>query len=249
ETDITVELEPSLGKTSFLFSALQNKNIDIYPEFTGTALSQFLNETANSNDKEEVYQQAHDGLLKEYELKMLDPMAYNNTYTLAVSEGFAQQNDVETILDLHTVEAEVQAGFTLEFSDREDGYLGIQDVYGLDFTNVTKMEPQLRYTAMEQGDINLTDAYSTDSEIKRYNLQVLEDDQELFPPYQGAPLIRQETLDQHPALEEILIQLAGKITDDEMRDMNYQVAVEGNSASSVALYFLKEEGLMERDED
>src|SRR5699024_1454845 len=140
ETDITVELEPSLGKTSFLFSALQNKDIDIYPEFTGTALSQFLNETATSNDKEEVYQQAHDGLLKEYDLKLLDPMAYNNTYTLAVSEDFAQQTNVETISDLHAVEAEVQAGFTLEFSDREDGYLGIQDVYGLDFTNVTKME-------------------------------------------------------------------------------------------------------------
>src|SRR5699024_4886391 len=130
-----------------------------------------------------------------------------------------------------------------------DGYLGIQDVYGLDFTNVTKMEPQLRYTAMEQGDINLTDAYSTDSEIKRYNLQVLADDQQLFPPYQGAPLLRQETLDQHPELEEILNQLAGKITDDEMRDMNYQVAVEGKSASSVAHHFLTEEDLLDGNED
>lgn len=244
ETDLHVELEPGLGKTSFLFSALQNEDIDIYPEFTGTALTQFLKETATSNNKEEVYNQAHDGLINEYGLKLLQPMQFNNTYTLAVTTEFAEQNNLETISDLQTAESDVQAGFTLEFADREDGYIGIQDVYGLDFPHVNTMEPQIRYTAIEQGEINLTDAYSTDSEIQRYNLHVLEDDKQLFPPYQGAPLLREETLEEHPELEDVLNQLAGKISDEEMRDMNYQVAVEGKNAKDVAKEFLLGEGLL-----
>ncbi|WP_208589572.1 ABC transporter permease/substrate-binding protein [Gracilibacillus suaedae] len=243
ETDLQVELEPGLGKTSFLFDALRSGSIDIYPEFTGTALSQFLNETASSNDEEEVYHQAQDGLLEKYDLKFLQPMQFNNTYTLAVPKDFAEQHHLETISDLQEMENEVQAGFTLEFSDREDGYLGIQELYGVNFPNVTTMEPQLRYAAIEEGDVNLIDAYSTDSELRRYQLQVLEDDKGLFPPYQGAPLLRQETLNRYPELEEILNQLAGKITDDQMREMNYQVAVEGKSAHEVAQSYLKEEGL------
>ncbi|SET47149.1 osmoprotectant transport system permease protein [Oceanobacillus limi] len=245
ETDLKVELEPSLGKTSFLFNALQSGSIDIYPEFTGTAVSQFLKETAVSNDREEVYQQARDGLLEEFNLALLEPMQFNNTYALAVDPSFAEKHDLETISDLHGIEDEVKAGFTLEFTDREDGYLGIQEVYQLDFPNLATMEPKLRYNAMEQGDINVIDAYSTDSELRRYNLTVLEDDQQLFPPYQGAALLRQQTLDTYPEIEEILNQLAGKITDDQMREMNYLVAVEGESAREVAQDYLEEAGFVD----
>jgi osmoprotectant transport system permease protein len=243
ETDLTVELEPGLGKTSFLFNALESEEIDIYPEFTGTAITQFLDETPVSNDEQEVFEQARDGLLEEYDLVLLDPMQFNNTYTLAASEEFTEEHNLEAISDLAGIEQEVSAGFTLEFSDREDGYLGIQELYGLEFPNMVTMEPQLRYSAVEQGDINILDAYSTDSELRRYNLTVLEDDLQLFPPYQGAPLLRSETLEEYPELESILNQLAGKITDDQMREMNYQVDEEGRSASEVAEEFLEEEGI------
>ncbi|SER32652.1 osmoprotectant transport system permease protein [Gracilibacillus ureilyticus] len=245
ETDLDVELEPGLGKTSFLFNALQTGSIDIYPEFTGTALSQFLNETAASNNEEEVYTQARKGLLDEFNLRFLKPMEYNNTYTLAVPEAFAERYQLSAISDLQAVENEVKAVFTLEFSDREDGYIGIQKVYNIQFPHVKTMEPQLRYTAIEEGDINLVDAYSTDSELRRYNLKVLEDDKNLFPPYQGAPLLRAETLKEFPELEEVLNQLAGKISDDQMREMNYKVAEEGYSANEVAQEYLKGEGLLE----
>ena len=172
-------------------------------------------------------------------------MQFNNTYALAVSAPFAEEHQLEYISDLRGIEEEVKAGFTLEFSDREDGYIGIQELYHLEFPNLVTMEPKLRYTAVEQGEINLIDAYSTDSELRRYNLKVLTDDKELFPPYQGAPLLRKETLDKYPELEKILNQLAGKITDDRMREMNYQVAVEGKSATEVAQNYLEEEGLIE----
>ena len=95
ETDLHVTLEPSLGKTTFLFNALQSGSIDMYPEFTGTAVSQFLKETAVSNDRKEVYKQAHDGLLEEFDLVFLQPMQFNNTYALAVSAPFAEEHHLE----------------------------------------------------------------------------------------------------------------------------------------------------------
>ncbi len=242
ETDLTVELKPGLGKTTFLFNALDSGNIDIYPEFTGTAITQFLDDTPVSNDKQEVYEQASSGLLENNDFVLLEPMQFNNTYTLAVSKDFAKEHALKSISDLQGLESKVSAGFTLEFTDREDGYLGIQELYGLEFPNLVTMEPKLRYTAIEQDDINLLDAYSTDSELRSYNLTVLEDDLELFPPFQGAPLLRKETLEEYPELEGILNQLAGKITDDEMREMNYQVTVEGRSAAEVAREYLENEG-------
>ncbi|WP_102029106.1 osmoprotectant update ABC transporter permease/substrate-binding subunit OpuFB [Salirhabdus sp. Marseille-P4669] len=244
ETDLQVELKPGLGKTSFVFNALTSESIDIYPEFTGTAISEFLKETANSTDREAVYQQAKEGLYEKFNLVMLEPMQYNNTYALAVTKELAEQYNLETISDLKAIEDEVRAGFTLEFSDREDGYRGIQSLYGIAFPNLVTMEPKLRYVAVESGDINLVDAYSTDSELQQYDLSVLQDDQDLFPPYQGAPLLRKETADEYPEVVNALNKLAGKITDDEMREMNYEVNVEGKRPFEVAKEFLAAEGLL-----
>lgn len=245
ETDIEVELEPGLGKTSFVFNALETDSIDLYPEFTGTAISEFLKETAVSTDREDVYRQAKEGLEEQFDLILLEPMAFNNTYTLAVPQDFADEHGLETISDLAGMEEEVRAGFTREFADRQDGYLGIQELYGLQFDNLVTMEPSLRYPAVESGEVNLVDAYSTDSELRQYDLKVLEDDRGLFPPYQGAPLLRRETVEQYPEVVEALSLLAGRINDDQMREMNYHVNVGGRSAAEVARAYLEAEGLLE----
>ena len=108
------------------------------------------------------------------------------------------------------------------------------------------MEPSLRYQAIQSGDIQITDAYSTDAEITRYDLVVLEDDNQLFPPYQGAPLMKEALLKQHPELEGVLNELAGKITAEQMSRMNYEVGVEGKSAEIVARNFLQNEGLLKK---
>ncbi|HHB1801340.1 TPA: ABC transporter permease/substrate-binding protein [Listeria monocytogenes] len=219
-------------------------DIDIYPEFTGTVLETFLKENAKTHDPEEVYTQARDGLAKDFNMSYLKPMKYNNTYALAVSPEFAKENNLEKISDLGPVSDQVKAGFTLEFKDRSDGYKGIQDKYGLTFSNLKTMEPKLRYNAIKSGDINLLDAYSTDSELAQYKLKVLEDDQQLFPPYQGAPLMLTKTLEKYPELKKPLNKLAGKITDDEMRKMNYEVNVNGKSAYTVAKDYLKDQGII-----
>ena len=196
-----------------------------------------------SHDPEAVYKAARDGIKRQDDLALLKPMAYQNTYAVAVPKKIAQEYGLKTISDLKKVEGQLKAGFTLEFNDREDGDKGLQKVYGLHL-QVSTMEPALRYQAIQSGDIQITDAYSTDAELARYDLVVLEDDKQLFPPYQGAPLMKEALLKKHPELEGVLNKLAGKITESQMSQMNYQVGVEGKSANQVARDFLVKEGLM-----
>ena len=195
------------------------------------------------HDPEAVYQAARDGIKRQDDLALLKPMAYQNTYAVAVSKKIAQEYGLKTISDLKKVEGQLKAGFTLEFNDREDGNKGLQKVYGLHL-QVSTMEPALRYQAIQSGDIQITDAYSTDAELARYDLVVLEDDKQLFPPYQGAPLMKEALLKKHPELEGILNKLAGKITEAQMSQMNYQVGVEGKPAAQVARDFLVKEGFI-----
>ncbi|MBD8499563.1 ABC transporter permease/substrate-binding protein [Paenibacillus arenosi] len=243
-TSLNVELKPNMGGTSFVYTALTSGSIDLYPEFTGTAIVDLLKEQPESTDQTKVFEQAKDGLQNKLNLRMLEPMAYNNTYALAIPSALAEKYNLNTISDLKAVEHLLHAGFTPEFPEREDGYLGIQKLYGIQFAKINIMQPALRYTALNNGDIHVIDAYSTDSELQQYNLTVLGDDKHLFPPYQGAPLLKAETLAKYPELENVLNKLSGKITDDEMRLMNYKVNVEKKDAASVAKQFLKSNHLL-----
>lgn len=244
KTDVNVDIEPGMGKTTFLFNALRSDNIDGYLEFTGTVLGEITKEDAKFTTEKEVYQQANDSINKKYQMSLLKPMQYNNTYALAVKKEYADKYQLKSISDLQKIESTVRAGFTLEFNDRMDGYKGIQKKYGIKFDNVRTMEPKIRYQAIEQGKIDLIDAYSTDAELKKYGMVVLKDDKHLFPPYQGAPLLKDETIKEHPEVVKALNQLAGKITDEEMQTMNYAVTYQNKSPESIARAYLKKEKLI-----
>ena len=244
ETDLTVQVKPNFGKTTFVYKALESGDIDAYPEFTGTVLASLTNEKPKSNDAKEVYEQAKAGLEKQ-DLALLPPMNYNNTYAVAVPKKLAERYDLKTISDLKQVANQLTAGFTLEFKDRQDGYKGIQDKYDVNFQKVVTMEPKLRYKAIESGEIDVIDAYSTDPEIAKYDMVVLKDDQQLFPPYEGAPLLRQETIEEYPEVKQALEQLSGKISDEEMSKMNEAVAYGGKTANEVARDYLKKEGVIQ----
>ncbi|PTO40217.1 glycine/betaine ABC transporter permease [Enterococcus mundtii] len=251
ETDAEVELKPNFGKTSFLFSALENKQIDIYPEFTGTVLESLVTVPESIKDqkltKEETYQEANRLLNEQFSMTLLTPMAYQNTYALAVKRDFADEHQLKSISDLAKIENQIKAGFTLEFIDRADGYKGIQELYQLNFPSVQSMEPSLRYQAIDNGDVNVVDAYSTDSELKQYDLVVLEDDRGLFPTYQGAPLMNEDFANEHPEVVAALEKLSGKITEEQMQTMNYQVNVEKKQPAEVARQFLVDQGLVKED--
>src|SRR5690625_3115488 len=154
--------------------------------------------------------------------------------------------NLEEIGDLKKAEDKITAGFTLEFKDRHDGYVGMQEIYELDLKNIKTMEPGIRQEALAKNEVNIIDGYATASYMVELDLKALEDPENLFPPYQGAPLLRKDTLEKYPELEVILNQLGGKITDDEMRRMNYRVDYEDQSPVKVARKFLEEKGLLQK---
>lgn len=241
-----VVLKSNFGQTSFLLNALKSEQIDIYPEFTGTVLEGLVKLPAGQtvpHSANKTYQLAQNLLQQQEQLTYLKPMAYNNTYAVIVTKKFAQQYQLKTISDLAHVENKITAGFDLEFMDRQDGYKGLQQKYGLTF-KTKSMDPSLRYEAIQRGSVNLIDGYSTDSEIRRYHLVALKDDRQLFPYYQGAPLMRAETAQKYPQIVKSLNKLHGKITDAQMRQMNYDVNVKKKSAATVARQYLMKHHLL-----
>ncbi|WP_071131179.1 ABC transporter permease/substrate-binding protein [Enterococcus timonensis] len=248
-SDVKVTVKENFGKTSFLFSALENDQIDIYPEFTGTVLASLVKNDQDpaSLSPEETATLATDLLQEQFSMTLLPPMAYENTYTVAVTRAFAQEHGLENISDLLPIQNEIRAGFTLEFIDRTDGYAGMQTLYGLEFSSVQSMEPSLRYQALMNDDVDIIDGYSTDSQIKEYDLITLTDDLQLFPSYRGAPLMKTSFAKTHPEIVEALNKLAGKITEDEMVTMNYAVNVEKKTPQEVAKDYLQQHDLLEVD--
>ncbi|KRG09169.1 ABC transporter permease/substrate-binding protein [Staphylococcus sp. NAM3COL9] len=245
ETDDTVEVEDGLGKTAFLFNALKSDDIDGYLEFTGTVLGELTKENLKSKQEDKVYEQAKSSLENKFDMTMLKPMKYNNTYALAVKRDFAKEHNIKTIGDLNKVSGKIKPGFTLEFNDREDGYPSVKKAYDLNLGDVKTMEPKLRYQAIESGDINLIDAYSTDAELKQYDMVVLEDDKYVFPPYQGAPMFKESYLEENPEIKAPLNKLAGKISDEEMQQMNYDVTVKKEDPYEVAKAYLEKHNLID----
>ena len=235
------------GKIGAEPEALKGKSIDIYPEFTGTVTTTLLKtpETVPSNDPDEVYEVARKKIFEQDKLVYLKPTKFQDTYALAVTEDYAKANKINNISDIKLVENSAKVGFSLEFNDRKDGGIGLKNLYHLNL-NVKTMEIALKYQAISNGDVNIIDVFSTDSKIITNKLKLLNDDRRLFPPYQGAPILREETLKKHPELEKILNKLAGKITEKEMTEMNYKVDVEGKSSYDVAKEYLQKEGLIKK---
>ena len=246
-SNVKVTVKPNFGKTTFLFSALNSGEIDIYPEFTGTVLEALVQVPTEQKNRhlspDETYQRGKQLLAEQYQLEFLPPMSYQNTYALAVKESYGASHQLKTISDLKQVAPDIRAGFSLEFIDRADGYKGMQAA-GITLKHIVSLEPALRYTALLNDKINLVEAFSTDAELKKYRLRLLKDDISLFPAYQGAPLMKAEFAEKNPQIVTALNRLTGKISEAEMSEMNYRVKVQGESAEHVARNYLEKNGLL-----
>lgn len=245
DTDLKVNRKLNMGGTFICFEALKNGQLDVYPEYTGTALNSHLKMDTIS-DAEESYRVVSEEFIKQFGIQWLEPLGFNNTYTLSVSNDVYEKYGVETYSDLAKISPELTIGGDHEFFDRVDGFDGLVDLYGLAFKGEPKkMNVSLKYQAIGSGDIDVTDAYATDAPIKQYNLKVLKDDKNFFPPYYAAPIVRQEVLQAHPELETTLNKLAGLISDETMTDLNYRIDVEGEDVAKVATDFLTQNGLLD----
>lgn len=243
KTDLIVERQFNLGGTLITFNALKEGQLDLYPEYTGTALIAIMkHETETDPDK--VWNIVKDEFAETYKLEWLEPFGLNNTYVVGVRAETAQKYNLQKISDLAPVAKDMVFGGTHEFFNRPDGYPGLERVYGLRFKDTKAMDHALKYTALANRQIDAASIYNTDSQMIKYNVVALEDDKHLYPPYHAAPLVRQDVLAKYHELAEVLNGLGGQITDEEMRQLNYQVDIEGKDLAAVAKEYLQRKGLI-----
>ena len=243
-TDIKVVKKLTLGGTMVCFNALRKGDIDLYPEYTGTGLVNILDREA-VKDPDEAYEIVKKQFFEKFDLTWLKPFGFNNAYTLTMRAKHAEALGIKTISDLVHHQNELQPGFDAEFFVRSDGYPGLKKRYGLYFKkNPRQMVPGIMYKALAEKSVDVICGYTTDGRIPAYDLVILEDDKNFFPPYYAAPLIRRDTLLKYPELKEVLNKIGGVIDNQRMQKLNYEVDKKEKSASVVAQEFLEEKGLI-----
>jgi len=217
---------------------LVSGQIDGYVEYTGTAFTAILKHKPIS-DPREVYDQVKRDYQSLFNVEWLEPLGFNNTFAILVRGNEAQRLNLMTISDVSRYASSWRAGFGQDFMSREDGYPGFARIYGLKFSEPPReMDLSLSYQALAGGQVDLIAGNSTDGLIDKLGLHQLEDDRHYFPPYEAAPLVRRETLERYPELRDAVNKLAGKITNEQMRKLNYAVDGEKRDVKDVVREFL-----------
>lgn len=232
---IRVDRRFGLGGTLICYEALKKGGIDVYPEYSGTLEQEIVRSPHRMS-----WTELHERLARDYHLELLEPFGFDNTYAIAVKRASARELGLASISDLAGT-PHLRFAFSHEFLNRRDGWPGLAATYGLSLHPVG-IEHGLAYQAIDEGKIDVTDVYSTDGDIQKYGLVLLEDDRRYFPTYLAAPLLRQGLA---PRVAEILGELAGTINDAKMQRLNGRVLLEGKTFSEVAFDFLKQEGLVD----
>ena len=239
---IKVERKINLGGTLIAHKALEEKQIDLYPEYTGTMLLAVL-KAEPMTDRKAVY----DKVKAEYAAKglvVLNEAPLNNTYNMVVRPETAAQYKLETLSDLAKVSKELKLGAGPEFRDRKDGLPGLKAKYGIEFKEDLQMAIGLRYQALANKQIDVVNGYSTDGMISAMKLKRLDDDKHLWPPYYLAPVVRKDALDANPKLAEVLNSVSAMLNETNMAEMNYKVDGEKMEPRDVARDFLKAKGVV-----
>ena len=242
KTDLQVERRFDLGG-NLAHEALVAGEVDVYAEYTGTALLSILQDKP-LKDPQEVYRRVAAEYAKRFELVWTEPLGFNNTFAILVRGDDAQKLNLKTVSDAAKVSGQWRAGFGQDFMSRADGYPGFARTYGFRFQEIREMDLSLTYRALAENQVDLIAGNSTDGLISRYGLMQLVDDRKYFPPYDAVPVARRATLAKYPELREILKQLGGILTVDEMRKLNYAVDGEKRQPRDVTREFLSQKGLL-----
>jgi glycine betaine/choline ABC-type transport system substrate-binding protein len=242
-THLPVERRFYLAGTYIAHQAMLGGRIDVYPEYTGTALTAILKEQPSSNH-EQVYSRVKSQYEKRFQLTLGRPLGFNDTFAIEVRGEDARRLGLKTISQAAAHTPQWRPGFGYEFMERPDGYRGLVATYGLRFAAPPRiMDLGLITRALKNKQVDLIAGNATDGLIPAMDLLVLEDDRHNFPPYDAVPVVRQETLAQHPEVKTAIDELAGKISDDEMRQLNYAVDSQHRNAPDVVREFLRKKRL------
>ncbi|MDP9454583.1 MAG: glycine/betaine ABC transporter substrate-binding protein [Actinobacteria bacterium] len=247
-----VERQLNLGSEQIADRALQDGQIDFYPEYTGTALVALLDyseqKLENLNTPEATYEEAR----KLYSERnpadtMLTPADFNNNYGIFVRREIAEERNLKTMEDLAEASPELRFASYSEFQDRSDGYPNMQENYNFDFGDITiANDLGLRYQGVTQGDADVGVGFLTDGQLASDDLVVMEDEKGIWPFYYPAPVVRSDVLEENPEMEEILNSVSETLNVDVMRDLNGRVDLQQEEPADVAREHLEAEGLLEQ---
>ena len=244
-THLKVERRFYLAGSYICQQAILAGRIDIYPEYTGTALTAILKQKV-AGDKEQVYQQVKSEYETRFGLTLGPPFGFNNTFAMEIRGDDARRLKLKTLSQAAAFAPQWRAGFGYEFMERPDGYAGLAAAYGLRFAAAPRiMDLGLLAPALKDHQIDIAAGNATDGLILAFDLSVLEDDRHYFPPYEAVAVIRQQTLQQHPEVSQAIVALGGKISDQEMQKLNYALDGQRRDPKDVAREFLQSKGLIQ----
>jgi osmoprotectant transport system substrate-binding protein len=238
-TGIDVGQRVNLGGTLICQSAILSGAIDLYVEYTGTALTAVLREPPSGNEAE-VYARVKRDYASRFHLEVTEPLGFNNTFAMVVRGEDARKLKLKTISDVAPIAPQWRAGFGYEFMERPDGFHGLAQTYNLQFAAPPRtMELGLIYRALREKQVDIVAGNSTDGVIAALDFAVLQDDRHYFPPYDAVPVVREDAFKKFPELRAALRDMGGKISDDEMRRLNYAVDGEHRDVKQVVSDFLR----------
>jgi glycine betaine/choline ABC-type transport system substrate-binding protein len=234
-----VERRLNLGGTLLAHGALLNGEIDLYPEYTGTALTAILKDPPD-NDPARVFTRVRSEYLDKFHVEWLDPLGIDNSFAMVVSGADARSKNLRTLSDAAKVTSGWKLGVGYEFQQRPDGLAALDRTYHLRWIGSPQsMDLGLLYKALEGNQVGMIAANATDGLLSKLDVKILEDDQHAFPPYQVAIAAGQQRLRDTPGMREALLELSGKFTNQSMQQVNYQVDGEHRPVAQVAAEFLK----------
>lgn len=246
-SDYTVKYEDGLGEVAILTPALEKGDIDMYVEYTGTGFKDVLKLQAEPGQtSEEVLQAVREGYEQELGATWLEPLGFENGYTLAYSkESGIDATSYSELAEL-TRSQDISFGGPHSFYERAgDGYEDLKKAYDFNFSATESFDPSIMYEAVKNGDVNVIPAFTTDSRIDLFELITTKDDLNFFPKYDAVPVVRLETLEEYPDLKDVLNKLGGQISAEEMLAMNAKVDIDKLKPDDVAREFLIQKELIQ----
>lgn len=243
EVEITKDIA---GGTTNIMPLMEKGDLDLYPEYTGTGWMTVLKHDDVPTSGDELFANLNEEYQSRFDMKWVGLYGFNNTYTFAVSNDFADKYKLVTMSDLAKVSDKAVFGGNGDYMERADGFEAVKNEYGFDFKDVMDIDMGLKYEALKSGEIDVTNAFTTDAQLSKASVIVLKDDKGFFGEYLASTVVRNDALKKFPKLEEILNTMDGIISDREMSSMNYSVEVDGKDEATVAEEYLINKGLIEQ---
>ncbi|NNM33577.1 MAG: ABC transporter permease subunit [Gemmatimonadetes bacterium] len=242
ENGVAVDRRFGLASTEVIFQAVRTGEVDVYPEYTGTALTAVLGEEATGTPPQ-VFVRVSRAFEERWGVRWLPPLGFENTYAVAMRRTHADSLGISTLSELAQAATDMRGGFSPDFIGRPDGLPGLGEAYGLEFLAARSLLQAVKYEALVRGEVDVIDGYSTDGAIPRFDLTILADDRGFFPPYDAAPVVSRRVAEGRPEVVSTLSLLGGRVDVELMQAMNRRAEVDGAPVQAVAAELLAAVGL------